>query len=320
VRYLRTIRLTDTNVVTRVIDEALNSAAKRARHDNQDKIIRARTRGYEHIALKHTSSLTLFFDGSDLKLAMLTPNNQKLWQYWHDERNQQMFGSLFNEQRIASLIKPGVKGTTNVLYSFTHEHENRTYFYSMFRPEATREQRQLFWHLGGKRESWRAFRISIFELSEQEQEDLAAFSPELAETSQSLTHIGILQEIADEKSGQDYLLTEKPRLPANTLNAFRHPRRVIGNPKGIYFDAKSRRKEPRYRFKTPLELYSGQTRTGGCTVDLSKRGLGIRLSEPTMLRSGQEVRINFRELQLYDKKLPLMSVPYRVIRVSPDGC
>ncbi|GAK15317.1 LOW QUALITY PROTEIN: hypothetical protein JCM19053_4462 [Vibrio sp. JCM 19053] len=320
VRYLRTIRLTDTNVVTRVIDEALNSAAKRARHDNQDKIIRARTRGYEHIALKHTSSLPLFFDGSDLKLAMLTPNNQKLWQYWHDERNQQMFGSLFNEQRIASLIKPGVKGTTNVLYSFTHEHENRTYFYSMFRPEATREQRQLFWHLGGKRESWRAFRISIFELSEQEQEDLAAFSPELAETSQSLTHIGILQEIADEKSGQDYLLTEKPRLPANTLNAFRHPRRVIGNPKGIYFDAKSRRKEPRYRFKTPLELYSGQTKTGGCTVDLSKRGLGIRLSEPTMLRSGQEVRINFRELQLYDKKLPLMSVPYRVIRVSPDGC
>ncbi|MCV5334696.1 hypothetical protein OFD71_41095, partial [Escherichia coli] len=82
--------------------------------------------------------------------------------------------------RIASLIKPGVKGTTNVLYSFTHEHENRTYFYSMLRPEATREQRQLFWHLGGKRESWRAFRISIFELSEQEQEDLAAFSPELA--------------------------------------------------------------------------------------------------------------------------------------------
>ncbi|QOV29382.1 PilZ domain-containing protein [Vibrio diabolicus] len=320
VRYLRTIRLTETNVVTRVIDEALNSAAKRARHDNQDKIIRARTRGYEHIALKHTSSLPLFFDGSELKLAMLTPNNQKLWQYWHDERNQQMFGSLFNEKRIASLIKPGVKGTTNVLYSFTHEHENRTYFYSMLRPEATREQRQLFWHLGAKRESWRAFRISIFELSEQEQEDLAAFSPELAETSQSLTHIGILQEIADEKSGQDYLLTEKPRLPANTLNAFRHPRRIIGNPKGIYFDAKSRRKEPRYRFKTPIELCSGPVTASGSTVDISKRGLGIKLDEPTMLRSGQEVQINFRELQLYDKKLPLTSVPYRVIRVSPDGC
>ncbi|HCE2153501.1 PilZ domain-containing protein [Vibrio parahaemolyticus] len=320
VRYLRTIRLTETNVVARVIDEALNSAAKRARHDNQDKIIRARTRGYEHIALKHTSNLPLFFDGNELKLAMLTPNNQKLWQYWHDERNQQVFGSLFNEQRVASLIKQGVKGTSNVLYSFTHEHENKTYFYSMLRPEATREQRQLFWHLGAKRESWRAFRISIFELSEQEKEDLALFSPELAETSQSLTHIGILQEIADEKSGQDYLLTEKPRLPANTLNAFRHPRKITGNPKGIYFDAQSRRKEPRYRFKTPLELSSGELKAAGSTVDISKRGLGIRLDEPTMLRSGQEVQVNFRELQLYDKKLPLMAVPYRVIRVSPDGC
>ncbi|MCV5736614.1 PilZ domain-containing protein, partial [Escherichia coli] len=91
--------------------------------------------------------------------------------------------------------------------------------------------------------------------------------------------------------------------------------KITGNPKGIYFDAQSRRKEPRYRFKTPLELSSGELKAAGSTVDISKRGLGIRLDEPTMLRSGQEVQVNFRELQLYDKKLPLMAVPYRVIRV-----
>ncbi|RIZ57077.1 PilZ domain-containing protein [Vibrio sp. PID23_8] len=319
VRYLRTIRLTKTNIVAQVIDEALNSATKRARHDNQDKIIRLRTRGYENISLKHTSNLPLFFEGSELKLAMLTENNQKLWQYWHDERNQQVFGSLFHEQRMASLITPGVKGTTNVIYSFTHEHENKTYFYSMLRPEASREQRQLFWHLGAKRPSWRAFCLSIFELSEQEKHDLATFSAELADRSHSLTHIGILQEIADQESGQDYLLTEKPRLLANTLNVFRHPRKIIGNPKGIYFDAKSRRKEPRYRFKTPLEFKYDTIKTAGFTADISKRGLNIRLDEPALLRSGQDVLINFRELQLYDKKLPLSAVPYRVVRVSPDG-
>ncbi|MGR5449476.1 PilZ domain-containing protein [Vibrio sp. PNB22_3_1] len=319
VRYLRTIRLTKTNIVAQVIDEALNSATKRARHDNQDKIIRLRTRGYENISLKHTSNLPLFFEGSELKLAMLTENNQKLWQYWHDERNQQVFGSLFHEQRMASLITPGVKGTTNVIYSFTHEHENKTYFYSMLRPEASREQRQLFWHLGAKRPSWRAFCLSIFELSEQEKHDLATFSAELADRSHSLTHIGILQEIADQESGQDYLLTEKPRLLANTLNVFRHPRKIIGNPKGIYFDAKSRRKEPRYRFKTPLEFKYDTIKTASFTADISKRGLNIRLDEPALLRSGQDVLINFRELQLYDKKLPLSAVPYRVVRVSPDG-
>lgn len=189
----------------------------------------------------------------------------------------------------------------------------------MLRPEATREQRQLFWHLGAKRKSWRVFRVSIFELSEQEKEELASFSSELAETSNLLTHVGILQEISDEASGQDYLLTEKPRLPSNTLNAFRHPRRITGQPKGMYFDAQSRRKEPRYRFKTPLALMSGQLNSSGYSVDISKRGLGIQLETPASLRAGQEIAINFRELQLYDSNLPLSDVPYRVVRVSPDG-
>jgi hypothetical protein len=319
IRYLRATLLTETKLIDQIIDETLNSAEKRSRHDNQDKIIRARTRGYEHIALKHTSNLPLFFEGNELKLAMLTPNNQKLWQYWHDERNQQVLGSLFNKTRMTSLIAPGVKGTTNVLYSFTHEHESKTFFYSMLRPEATREQRQLFWHLGAKRTSWRVCRISIFELSEHEKNELASFSSELAKTSQSLTHVGILQEIADERSGQDYLLTEKPRLPSNALDIFRHPRRIIGNPKGIYFDAQSRRKEPRYRFKTPLVLSAENDKVAGYSVDISKRGLGIRLDKPTTLSAGQEVHINFRELQLYDKTLPLSAVPYRVIRVSTDG-
>ncbi|CAE6915222.1 PilZ domain-containing protein [Vibrio sp. B1FLJ16] len=319
VRYLRTARLTETLLIDRVIDEVLNSAEKRTRHDNQDKIIRARTRGYEHIALKHTSNLPLFFQGNELKLAMLTPNNQKLWQYWHDERNQQTLGSLFHSERMKSLIAPGVKGTTNVLYSFTHDHENKTYFYSMLRPEADRDQRLLFWHIGAKRKSWRVFRVSMYELSEQEKNDLASFSAELAETTHSITHMGILQEISDEQSGQDYLLTEKPRVPSSALNVFRHPRRIIGSPKGIYFDAQTRRKEPRYQFKTPLELTAGQIKVPAHSVDISKRGLGIRLDEPTNLRSGQEVLINFRELQLYDKNLALSAVPYQAVRVSADG-
>ncbi len=319
VRYLRTTLLTETKLIDSLIDEALSTEEKRTRHNNQDKIVRARTRGYEHIALKHTSNLPLFFQGDELKLAMLTPNNHKLWQYWHDERNQQVFGSLFHKERMASLIKPGLKETSNVLYSFTHEHENKTYFYSMLRPEANRDQRLLFWHIGAKRRSWRVFRVSVFELSEQEKSDLASFSAELAGTTDAITHMGILQEISDDQSGQDYLLTEKPRLPSSALNIFRHPRKIIGNPNGIYFDAQSRRKEPRYRFKTPLVLSTSQLRVPAHSVDISKRGLSIRLDQPTAIRAGEDVLVNFRELQLYDKKLPLSAVPYRAVRISADG-
>ncbi|MCQ8156414.1 PilZ domain-containing protein, partial [Vibrio parahaemolyticus] len=79
-----------------VKEEALNSAAKSERHYNKDKIIRERTLVNDHIPLKHTSNLQLFFDGNEIKLAMMTPNNKKLWQYWNYDRNQQVFVSLLN--------------------------------------------------------------------------------------------------------------------------------------------------------------------------------------------------------------------------------
>ena len=320
IKYLRTLKLTDTDLITRLISEATSNIANKAKHDNQDKIIRARTRGFEHTFLKHTCNLPLFFSGTELKLALLTDNNHPLWQYWHDERNQQAFGTLFNEQRMSLLTKPGIKGTSNVIYSFTHVHQDKTLYYSMMLPEATREQRQLFWHVGAKRKSWKAFKFSVFELSQDEREALAQHSPELANSSDSLTHCGILQEIGDHSTASDYLFTEKPRLASSELNQFRHSRKVIGKLQSIYFDAQSRRKEPRYQFKSPLELTTADgEKATGFTVDLSKRGLSLTLQQPLVLKSDAPVTINFSELQLYDKKLPLSAVPYQVIRVSPNG-
>ncbi|PMH78346.1 PilZ domain-containing protein, partial [Vibrio cyclitrophicus] len=302
------------------LDESLNSSSKKTSHENQDRVIRTRTRGIEHTYLKHTCNLPLFFSGSELKLALLTDNNHPLWQYWHDERNQQALGTLFNEQRMNLLAKPGVKGTSNVIYSFTHEHQNKTLFYSMMLPEASREQRQLFWHIGGKRKSWKAFKFSVFELSETERQSLAKHSDTLAQSSEQLTHCGILQEIGDHESAADYLLSEKPRIPSSELNRFRHPRTVVGNIQSIYFDSQTRRKEPRYKFKSPLQLASQDgTTANGHTLDISKRGLSITLEHPMVLKTSDSVLVNFNELQLYDKNLPLSTVPYHVIRVSPNG-
>lgn len=80
----------------------------------------------------------------------MTENNQPIWHYWQDERNQQALSSLFNQDRMSQLTRPGLRGSSNVLYSFTHEHQGKTHFFSMMMPEATREVRQLFWHVGAK--------------------------------------------------------------------------------------------------------------------------------------------------------------------------
>ncbi len=320
IKFLRTLKLSKTNIIEQVIEESLKNNAQKLRHDNQDKIIRARTRAYEHCYLKHTCNLPLFFSGNQLKLALLTENNHPIWQYWHDERNQQSLGSLFNQSRMEMLTKPGIRGGNNVLYAFKHEYQEKSFFFSMMMPEATSEQRKLFWHIGARKNSWKAFRLSVFELSEQERKELAKHSTELANQSDALTHCGVLQEVSDFSCAKDYLLVEKPQRPASELNAFRHPRKVMGSPAGIYIDARSRRKEQRYSFKTPVNIKQNDILLSkGATLDLSKRGLSLFVETSVNLKTGDMVNIDYPELKLYDKTLPLDSVPYQVIRISPEG-
>ncbi len=320
IKYLRVLKLSDTDIIEKTIGELLTNNTQKTRHDNQDKILRARTRGYEHIYLKHTCNLPVFFSGNELKLALLTENNHPIWQYWHDERNQQSLSSLFNQTRMDMLTKPGVSGSSNVIYAFKHEHRDKSFFFSMMLPEATSEQRKLFWHVGARKESWKAFRLSVFELSEGERQELAKHSNELADKSSELTHYGVLQEISDFSSAKEYLLVDKPPLPTNTLNIFRHPRKIIGSPTGIYFDARSRRKEPRYNFRTPITVFhNGQPISHGATVDISKRGLNVIISTPTPIKAGEMLHIDYQELKLYDKKLPLHNVPYKLVRIGPEG-
>lgn len=320
VKFLRTLRLTETQLIENIITQSLANNRQKAHHDNQDKIIRARTRSYEHIYLKHTCNLPLFFSGNELKMVLLTENNQAIWQYWHDERNQQMLSNVFNRSRMTLFTKPGVIGSGNVLYSFKYEHQDKTLFFSMMMPEASPEQHQLFWHIGAKQNSWKVFQLSMFELSEQERQTLSLHATELGNHSSQLTHCGILQEIANVDSAKDYLLVEKTSIPTSELNAFRHPRQITTQPLGIYFDTESRRKEPRYRFRTPIQLKNQeQVLAEGFTVDLSKRGLSILLDKPVALNAGDKVQINYYELKMYDKKLPLDALPYQVIRIDPKG-
>lgn len=319
-KWLRLKLETETNVIHQAIDIKLNNARRRARHDNQDQILRARTRGYEHCFLKHSSNLPLFFSGNELKYALLTEHNQEQWHYWHDEKNQPMINHLFNKERMEGLTKPGLKISRSHIYSFNHEHEDKTHFYSMALTEATREERQLFWHLGARRASWKVSRLSMFELDGEDIERLLSVAPEMEHLLTSLTHIGILQEISVPETHRDFLLTEKPQLATKVLNNFKHPRNPICKAQALYFDPTPRRSEPRFNYETPIELhYPGHEGIIGKTIDFSTRGLNLLLAEPLPIKSNSDVRITFTELQKLDAAAPLTKMSYKVVRLSPSN-
>ncbi|MYM59604.1 PilZ domain-containing protein [Vibrio sp. OCN044] len=320
VKFLRLLKLDESNVIEQLIDSKLSSDSQRNRHDTQDKVIRARSRGYEHTFLKHTCNLPLFFSGSELKLALMTENNQPIWHYWHDERNQQALTNLFNPKRIARILKAGEQNSSHTFYTFTHGHQEKTLFFSMMLSEAKPEVQQLFCHVGAKKDSWKVFRIHMFKLTEEESSELAQHSSELALDASTLTHCGILQELSTETCKDDYLIAPKPKLPSSAINNFRHARNPASNPACIYYDAKSRRKEPRFQFRSPLVLTGEDKQThSGITLDISKRGISIALTSPSTLKAGETCSVNFTELDKLDKNVTLNQVPYKVIRISPGG-
>ncbi len=323
VLFLRTIRETDTDVIDKIIEHGLLSEIQKNRHNNQDKIIRARTRAYEHTFLNSADQLPILFNQNELKAVLLTSNNQHIWQYWHDERNQQTLGGLFTPQRMEFLTKPGTSGTTATFYTFQHLHEDKKLFFSMNRTECSPAIRKLFWHIGAKRHSWRVFRLTITEISEEDRQELSEKAEQLEKHIFPVTHLGVLQEINTDNESGDYLLVDKPKIPTSELNPYRQLRKPTGNPLCIFYDTRSQRKEPRYNLTSPIEVIipdSDVANTAtGATVDFSKRGLSIQLDTACNIKVGDTVYIHFLELKSYSKNISLENVPYDVIRIDTGG-
>ncbi|MGL6314586.1 PilZ domain-containing protein [Vibrio sp. WXL103] len=325
IRYLRVLKLSESDIPNQLIRETLARSEQRLRHDNQDKLLRARTRGFEHNFLKHTGNLPVFFSQHQLKLVLQTENNQPIWQYWQNERNQEVLSSLFHPQRMERMAPQGLSTSNNILYAFQHEHQGKLLHYSMMVPEATREERHLFWRVGARKPSWKVFRLHIFELKQAERDELARHAQELGLVQsntaiEELTHCGILQELGDEQTASDYLLTQKSTLSGKALRKFCHPRVPGHQIRSLYFDACSRRKEPRYTLKSPVVVTTPDgEQVRGFTTDISKRGLGVLLERRANLVAQQECVVSFTQLQQYKTDLGLDKVLYQTVRVCRGG-
>ncbi|WEM41821.1 PilZ domain-containing protein [Photobacterium sp. DA100] len=320
-KWLRLKLLSDNTLIKAVIDHGLSQSQNRTRHNCEDKIIQIRTRGYEHCFLKHSTSMPVFLSGTQLTYCLLTQYNRHIWSHWHDERNQPVLNHLISQERLASLGKAGLKQSSTLIYSFSHEHDGKTFFYSAALPEMNAEQRRLFWHVGAQRDSWRVMRLSLQPIDQEDIDSLQSIAPDMVDKLSSLTHVGVLQDLTNTDAQQDYRLSVKPQLPGKTLQAFRHPRNPVAAAKAVYFDPRPQRSEDRYLFDTPITLNPEDgTSVSGQSIDFSTRGLNIKLAAPIVLRRGDQVLVSFPGLQKSNRNAPLSQIPYSVVRISPDHC
>ncbi len=318
-RWLRVQILDNSEAVSAAIDYEKRNTQQKVKKNTDDLAMQAKSKGYENCYLKHTASLPVYFAGNNIAHVLLTAQNQHLWQYWHDERNQPVIHHLLSKTRMQALGKQGLKQSSTLIYCFQHQQGDKTYFYSAALPELSQQQRRLFWLLGAKRESWRVLRLSVFPLSDEDHERMDDVAPNLINEHSVLSHVALLEDLTLKESKNDYLLAVKPNITARELNVFVHGRSTISEELTRYFDPQPQRTENRYKFSTKVIFAS--TKTGkviSSTHDLSAHGLNVALSAPTKLTRGDQVMVSLSELAKNAPKDTLASIPYTCVRVAPD--
>lgn len=95
---------------------------------------------------------------------------------------------------------------------------------------------------------------------------------------------------------------------------------VMPAPELIRFGYVERRREDRYLAETAVEIIARAGRIKGRSRDISKRGLAIRIEQPTEIAVGEEIKVALVSLQAKRPSLDLSKVPYRVVKlVTGDG-
>ncbi|MGF1708705.1 PilZ domain-containing protein [Enterovibrio baiacu] len=318
-RRLRLRLITSTEAIKEAIDVKSKSVDLNTITENKDKLISTRTRSYEKIYLEKTPSLPLFFCGNALRYCLLTEQNRALWDYWHDERNQPVIDRLFSPERMQNLALEGLNCSETLVYCFSHEHTDKTYFFSACPTEMSTELRHLFWHIGSARPSWRVLRVTMTKISEEDAIRLQEVSPAYIHQIDELTHIATIQDLTLAHSNTDFRHPLKPKIPAKSLNQYLHPRTSISAIEAVPSLLAPQRKEPRYKHRTGATLIhhvSGEIQAQ--TVDFSSSGLNLKLTRPFSGTKAQEVAITFNDFKRVDPKAPLGNVPYKVVRISED--
>ncbi|MGL5991863.1 MAG: PilZ domain-containing protein [Plesiomonas sp.] len=306
--------------LNRLMGALARSGSKKVRLNVDGLLTQLHLRGLEQSYLNATATLPLLISQQGTLYALLSQNNRESYQYWHDENYQPVLGQFFTPERLQRICPPGISCVKALLYSFIHRQGGRTYFYCAMNTELTHaDQRELFWHVGAHRPSFRVQRLIIRQLSADD------FSPHPEQQAlitehqlNDLRYLVLLQDLSSHQVQADYQQTPQPNLPLNQLNVFSLPR-AHSPTFEVNMSQEQRRRTPRYRYQTEVHVTSPDQHTIiGYTVDFSAVGLRIVLGQPLNIKRNQVLLLHFPAWQVLDKQIPLHTLPYRVLYINAE--
>lgn len=308
--------------------------------DNSLTALQGRT--LEQYALVKLNELVIYLHNAKEDAAQIspryvltTPNNQKLYQYWLDEKNKPVLSSLINKERLKRLLHYKAEGRTLLVYSFVHENKGVKFFYTVDEEQIKLDKSFYlqFLAFSASKESFAVTELSCFAVNPEQ-----AYSPFTLSTGITKRQSYLNPPLSDEVKGilaeLPYAITATDVTDTTNLSDYQ----ALGC-NGIDFERVKnigerannkypvdeipiayghQRQEVRFKYQTPVNIECQSVDWAGESADFSVSGMKILLPEPATLSKGDIVYLTFPKLQKITSSFDLKQLPYKVMRMSKD--
>ncbi|WP_192813371.1 PilZ domain-containing protein [Gallaecimonas xiamenensis] len=320
------LRLLDTEPhITGLIKALIEHNQRRYKLDIRHIQETTRSRGFEQMLLSHSPALPVFFDAEQRACYCLsTVHNQPLQQLlFKDELS--LLSELLGPRRIKAMLARDESQQESYLLMFEHHQQGRVFPFAG-ELEQLREQGLLdgFLRFGVNKPGWRVLKVNLFTTHVQalagldQDPNTSGADLQLTDTPvapvpkeiQELSCVALLRDVT-----QDWLTEAAQALPGQVQDPnVLAPYCIQWRPgiQRIAMRFNDMRIEPRFRYKTPVQLYFDGKTIETELQDFSTQGLCLRLNEP-IDRLPSELDVALPKLQRLSTRFDLMQMPYRVV-------
>ena len=269
------------------------------------------------------------------RFAMVNEVNRETVQYWQDEEENCRLNFLLTQERLMRLLNKSDEVREIFVFSFTHLHSDKVYFYSASFEELLQKDilLKVFLGFGSKKASWRVFKITLTDMVPEQAHIPLSIpdsvgskvkklnTPPSARLMSKLKNLRYLAHVTDVTSvtGQEtYNEFTFNRENLSHLRVFGHPRnRAPSNIHLVRFKYEEQRIESRYQLRTQIEARFNNEDVvhKGVSEDISVHGLGLRVELNKEYKGSLEGRIEvaFPRLQEIANAFDVMHLQYEII-------
>ena len=269
------------------------------------------------------------------RFAMVNEVNRETVQYWQDEEENCRLNFLLTQERLMRLLNKSDEVREIFVFSFTHLHSDKVYFYSASFEELLQKDilLKIFLGFGSKKASWRVFKITLTDMVPEQAHIPLSIpdsvgskvkklnTPPSARLMSKLKNLRYLAHVTDVTSvtGQEtYNEFTFNRENLSHLRVFGHPRnRAPSNIHLVRFKYEEQRIESRYQLRTQIEARFNNEDVvhKGVSEDISVHGLGLRVELNKEYKGSLEGRVEvaFPRLQEIANTFDVMHLQYEII-------